>query len=469
MTCVDPGADLMGAVLEILTILPPVLAILVAAVSRNVYAALGLGLLASETLIAGGNPVSGALMTAERSVEVMTDAGNARVLVFCLLIGALIVFMRESGGVDATVGLLDRKGLTSTPRRAGLAPAIAGTAIFVETNVSLLSAGVLGRRLFDTHGLSRERLAYVIDSTSAPVSALVLLNGWGAYVLTLIQPYGFDSAVGVVAGTIAWNAYAILTLIGVYFTVLANRSFGPMRVADLAARPGAAELETVDHTPAGRAVHMWLPLLVMVAGSIGFMAWTGKGNLLAGSGSQSILWGVCLALAVAAVMLRLTRVFTSAEIQERFFRGLGEMVPPVTLLLLAIAFGSSLKTLGTGAYMAGVVSDFIPTALVPVAVFLVSGITAFMTGTSWGTYGIMVPIAMPVALALGFPPELMLAAVLGGGVFGDHCSPISDTTVIASLAAGCDHVRHVVTQLPYALAAGAGAALVYLFAGIALA
>ena len=445
------------------------LAILIAAVTRNVYVALGLGLVASETLILGGNPLMGALMSAERSVEVMTDAGNARVLVFCLLIGALIVFMRESGGVDATVGLLDRKGLTSTPRRAGLAPAIAGTLIFVETNVSLLSSGVLGRRLYDTHGISRERLAYVIDSTSAPVSALILLNGWGAYVLTLIQPYGFERPVGVLAGTVAWNAYSILTLLGVYFTVLTNRSFGPMRTADAAAKPGAMELEAaVDHTPPGRAVHMWLPLLVMVAGSVGFMIWTGKGNILAGSGSKSILWGVCLAIAVAAVMLRATRVFSAAEIQERFFRGLGEMVPPVTILLLAIAFGASLKTLGTGAFMAGVVSDFIPPALVPAAVFVVSGLTAFMTGTSWGTYGIMVPIAMPVAQALGLPPEVMLAGVIGGGVFGDHCSPISDTTVIASLAAGCDHVRHVATQLPYALAAGAGALLVYLVAGLAL-
>ena len=437
--------------------------------SRNVYVALGLGLVASETLIAGGNPVLGTMMSAERSVQVMTDAGNARVLVFCLLIGALIVFMRESGGVDATVGLLDRRGLTSTPRRAGLIPALAGTVIFVETNVSLLSAGVLGRRLFDTHGLSRERLAYVIDSTSAPVSALILLNGWGAYALSLIQPYGFDNPVGVLVGTIGWNVYSILTLLGVYLTVFANRSFGPMRAADAAARPGAVELEAVDHTPPTRAMHMWLPLLVMVGGSIGFMIWTGKGNMLAGSGSQSILWGVCLALAVAAILLRAGRVFSSRDIQERFFRGIGEMVPPVTILLLAIAFGASLKTLGTGAYMAGIVSDFIPTALVPVAVFAVSGVTAFMTGTSWGTYGIMVPIAMPVAQAVGFPPELMLAAVLGGGVFGDHCSPISDTTVIASLAAGCDHVRHVATQLPYALAAGAGAAIIYLVAGLALA
>ena len=445
------------------------LAILVAAVSRNVYVALGLGLVASETLILGGNPVMGSLMSAERSVRVMTDAGNARVLVFCLLIGALIVFMRESGGVDATVGLLDRKGLTSTPRRAGLAPAIAGTLVFVETNVSLLSAGVLGRRLFDTHGLSRERLAYVIDSTSAPVSALILLNGWGAYVLTLVQPYYGAESLGVVAGTVGWNAYALLTVLGVYVTVITNRSFGPMRTADIEARPGTEALETVDHLPPGRAIHMWLPLLVMVAGSVGFMAWTGKGNMLAGNGSLSILWGVCVAIVVAAVMLRLGKVFTGAEIQERFFRGIGEMVAPVTVLLLAIAFGSSLKTLGTGTYMAGLVSDYIPTALVPMTVFIVAGVTAFMTGTSWGTFGIMVPIAMPVAQVVGFPPELMLAAVIGGGVFGDHCSPISDTTVIASLAAGCDHVRHVATQLPYALAAGAGAALIYLAAGLALA
>lgn len=438
------------------------LAILVALATRNVYAALGLALMASETLIAGFHPGLGALGAIDRAVGVFESPGNTRVLLFCLLIGALIAWMRDSGGVEALVRGLMRRGLASTPRRAALAPALAGTAIFVETNVSLLSSGVLGQRLFDAHGLSRERLAYIIDSTSAPISALILLNGWGAYALGLVEPYGFDSPIGVVAGTIPWNFYALLTLAGVYATVFTGRVFGPMKTAGQGA--GVQAEADVPVAPT-RAIYMWLPLAVMIAGALGFMAWTGGGNILAGSGSQSILWAVCLAMAVAAGLLALGKAFPKGGLQARGFAGIAEMVPVVTILFLSIALGDSLRVLGTGAFLSGVAAQFVSPIIVPAVLFVVAGVTAFMTGTSWGTYGIMIPIAMPLAAALGLPPSLVLAAVLGGGVFGDHCSPISDTTIIASLAAGCDHIDHVRTQMPYALVTGGLAVALYLIAG----
>lgn len=438
------------------------LAILVALATRNVYAALGLALLASETLIAGFHPGLGALGAIDRAVGVFESPGNTRVLLFCLLIGALIAWMRDSGGVEALVRGLMRRGLASTPRRAALAPALAGTAIFVETNVSLLSSGVLGQRLFDAHGLSRERLAYIIDSTSAPISALILLNGWGAYALGLVEPYGFDSPIGVVAGTIPWNFYALLTLAGVYATVFTGRVFGPMKTAGQGA--GVQAEADVPVAPT-RAIYMWLPLAVMIAGALGFMAWTGGGHILAGSGSQSILWAVCLAMAAAAGLLALGRAFPKGGLQARGFAGIAEMVPVVTILFLSIALGDSLRVLGTGAFLSGVAAQFVSPIIVPAVLFAVAGVTAFMTGTSWGTYGIMIPIAMPLAAALGLPPSLVLAAVLGGGVFGDHCSPISDTTIIASLAAGCDHIDHVRTQMPYALVTGGLAVALYLIAG----
>ena len=442
--------------------MPPVLAILVALVTRNVYAALGLALLASETLIASFHPGMGALGAIDRAVGVFESTGNTRVLLFCLLIGALIAWMRDSGGVEALVSGLMKRGLASTPRRAALAPAVAGTVIFVETNVSLLSSGVLGQRLFDAHGLSRERLAYIIDSTSAPVSTLILLNGWGAYALGLVEPFGFESPIGVVAGTIPWNFYALLTLGGVYFTVFTGRVFGPMKTAGQGRSVLAEDEEPIAPT---RAIYMWLPLAVMILGALGFMAWTGGGNILAGSGSQSILWAICLAMLVAAVLLALGKAFPKGGLQERGFAGIAEMLPVVTILFLSIALGDSLRVLGTGAFLSGVAAQFVSPIIVPAVLFVVAGVTAFMTGTSWGTYGIMIPIAMPLAAALGLPPSLVLAAVLGGGVFGDHCSPISDTTIIASLAAGCDHIDHVRTQMPYALVTGGIAVILYLIAG----
>lgn len=446
-----------------LTAAPPVLAIIVAIVSRNVYWALGLSIWFSETLISGGNPVLGAFSGIDRAIAVFESAGNVRVLLFCLLIGALIAFMRDSGGVQAVVRALMNSGLAGSRRRAALAPALTGTAIFVETNASIFSAGILGRPLFDAHGLSRERLAYIIDSTSAPVSVLILLNGWGAFALGLVEPFGFESAFSVVTGSIPWNLYALLTLAGVYITVFFDRVVGPMKTTDR-----KVVVNTMDQPEATRPIFMWLPLLVMVGSAIGFMFWTGEGDISKGSGSQSILWAICLALAIVYATLLVFKRYTPRELQDRGFAGIGEMLPVVAILFMSMALGDSLDALGTGDYITGLAASFLSPAILPALIFVIAGVTAFMTGTSWGTYGIVIPIAMPLAITLGLPPSLMLAAVLGGGVFGDHCSPISDTTIISSLAAGCDHIEHVRTQIPYALSAGVLTILIYLIAGFAL-
>ena len=379
-----------------LTAAPPVLAIIVAIVSRNVYWALGLSIWFSETLISGGNPVLGAFSGIDRAIAVFESAGNVRVLLFCLLIGALIAFMRDSGGVQAVVRALMNSGLAGSRRRAALAPALTGTAIFVETNASIFSAGILGRPLFDAHGLSRERLAYIIDSTSAPVSVLILLNGWGAFALGLVEPFGFESAFSVVTGSIPWNLYALLTLAGVYITVFFDRVVGPMKTTDR-----KVVVNTMDQPEATRPIFMWLPLLVMVGSAIGFMFWTGEGDISKGSGSQSILWAICLALAIVYATLLVFKRYTPRELQDRGFAGIGEMLPVVAILFMSMALGDSLDALGTGDYITGLAASFLSPAILPALIFVIAGVTAFMTGTSWGTYGIVIPIAMPLAITLG--------------------------------------------------------------------
>lgn len=447
--------------MDILTIFPPIAAIIVAVVWRNVYSALLVALFISETLIANFNPGLGLLGVINRNVAVLESGYNTQILLFCLLIGALIAFMRESGGVSAMARALINSGVAGSRRKAELAVAGTGSIIFIETNVSLLSSGVLGRPLYDAHGLSRERLAYFIDSTSAPVSVLILLNGWGAYALSLVGEYGFDRPLDVVMGSVPWNFYAILTLIVVYLTAFTGKVFGPLKTAD-----EKVAITSEDGPQATKPRYMWVPVVVMIAGALGFMAWTGNGNITNGDGAKSILWAITLALAVAGVMLLVEKVFSASALQEKAFNGIGEMVPLVTVLLLSIALGGSLKALGTGAFIASVAAGNLPGFLVPAIMFLAAAVTSFMTGTSWGTYGILVPIAIPLAQALGVPPSLALAAVLGGGVFGDHCSPISDTSLIASVAAGCEHLSHVRTQLPYALGTAGIATILYLIAGL---
>ena len=452
-----------------LTILPPVLALILAVWTRNVYWALGGAIWAAETLIIGGNPLLGLLESVDRAASVFESGYNTRVLLFCLIIGALIGYMQRSGGIAALVKRLVTSGVASTRKRAGLVTAATGSALFMETNVSLLSTGIMGRPLFDHLKMSRERLAYIIDSTSAPISILVLINGWGAYLLGLIGGYGFEDPVGLLAATIPLNFYALLTLVIVYLTAASDRVFGPMKQAETRVETVLPE-ETIAPT---KARFMAVPLLIMVLGTVGLMLWTGyqetgvlnAQTIMSGSGAQSILWAVVIATGAAFLMLRFSGGFKTDALVKMGFEGMGELLPAVAVIFLSLALASSLGALGTGEFMASVAEGFPVPALLPLILFIVAGATSFATGTSWGTYGILVPIAMPIALGADIPPELVLAAVMGGGVFGDHCSPISDTSIIASFAAGTDHISHVQTQLPYALFGALGASLLYVAAG----
>lgn len=447
--------------MEFLSLLPPVLALALSFWTRNVVLSLLLGLALSELLILSGNLPMTFPATVQRIVEVLTSPGDAQIILFCLLVGGLIALMKRSGGIAATVKKLIDTGAVSTPRKASLATALAGIALFIETNISLLTAGILGRPLFDRLNLSRERLAYIIDSTCSPISVLILFNGWGAYALGLVGPYVDDQAVSVVAGSIPLNFYALGTVALVIFTAWSGRVFGPMAKA---ASRGAVETETEEPT---RASYMLVPAAILVFGTLGFMLWTGGGNMLEGDGAKSVLLAVCLALIILLGMLTTARRFKKGQLTDVTFSGVGDLLPATTVILLALALGDSLRALGTGDLIASLATAFPAPFAFPALIFLAAAGTSFAVGTSWGTYGILVPVAMPIALETGIPPSVMLAAVLGGGVFGDHASPISDTTLISSLAAGCDHIEHVRTQLPYALFAAAVAAAGYVIVGIA--
>ena len=330
----------------------------------------------------------------------------------------------------------------------------------------MLTAGILSRGLFDRFGLNRAKLAYIIDSTSAPVCILILLNGWGAFVLALLGDYelGATSA-QVLWGSIPYNFYALVTLLVVFLTAASGRYFGP-----LATSPSLVEHtgDDADEVKATKARYMIVPLAVMVFGMIGFMLWTGDGDITAGSGSKSVLYATALATLVAYLQMLLNGHYKHGELVKIGFHGMSDLLPLVTILLLALALGSSLGDLGTGDYIAGIVSGTLPKFLVPAMLFVAGALISFSTGTSWGTFAILIPLGMPLVGAMDLPPALLLAAILGGGVFGDHCSPISDTTAVSSIASGCDLLEHVRTQLPYALFGGSIAFLMYIVTGLLL-
>jgi Na+/H+ antiporter NhaC len=450
-----------------LSIIPPIVAIVVVLWRKEVIVALVLAIFAAELLqmaFAWHTPGAATINTIERIVGVFNSPDNARLLVFSLMIGALLGYIRVSGGVSATVEALVGKGIAKNDKQAALLTSAVGGVIFVESNLSVLTAGILSRGLFDKYGLSRAKLAYIIDSTSAPVCILILLNGWGAFILVLLGQYDFGmSSAQVLWGTVWLNFYAIVTLAIVFWSSSTMRWFGPLATSEAGV---GIDVHLEEDIKPSKPRFMVIPLAVMIIGMIGFMLWTGNGDLAAGSGSKSVLYATTLATLVAYFLMLGSRRFDHFQLVKIAMRGMGDLLPLVAIVLLALALGQSLGELGTGAFISKLVGGNLPDFLIPAMLFLAGALISFSTGTSWGTFAILIPLGMPLAVSLDLSPSLLLAAILGGGVFGDHCSPISDTTAVSAIASGCDLLEHVRTQLPYALFSGVIAFMMYLAAGL---
>ncbi len=450
------------------SILPPIIAIVIVFWRKEVILALVAAILSAEWLLAYQNKTeilfTGTIGSIERVIDVVVSAGNTRILLFSLLIGALLAYMRYSGGVTATVEMLINKGVAKSKKQVGLLTMFTGTVIFIESNLSVLGSGILARGLFDKFKMSRARLAYIIDSTSAPICILILLNGWGAFILALLSNYEFEqSAVSILWGTIPLNFYAIIALGLVLYTILADRVHGPMKDAEKELMKLEGEQVAVSAT---KARFMLLPLASMILAMVGFMLWTGNGDIASGNGSKSVLYATIFACFVAYILLLSSKQYTHKELVDTGFKGMGEILPLVTIVLFSLTLGASLKELDTGIFVSNIVGDYLPISLIVPVLFLAGAMMSFSTGTSWGTFAILIPIGVPLIQTLGLPPSLVIAAILGGGIFGDHCSPISDTTAVSSIASGCDLLTHVRTQMPYALFGGVLAFVGYFIASL---
>ena len=456
------------------SVLPPLLAITLAITTRRVFSSLALGLWLGQGLITGG-PLTGLAGAIEACVKVFGDAGNTRVIMFSALVGALIALTQRSGGVEGFAAWLARHGRVTTPRRAALLSMGIGVLVFVESSITSLVNGAVCRPIFDRLRMSREKLAYLCDATAAPVCILIPLNAWGAYITRLLGQEGYADPVSLLIATMPYNLYSILAVLLALGIALTGRDFGPMAAAERRAREtgqvvreggtpmladAVASLPPAPGAPR-RARDFLVPVGAMVLMMPIGLAVTGNGDLTAGSGSTAVLWGVLLGVGLSAGSLLARRVLSSREVGEVLLQGVGGLLPLALLMFLAFALGDTARALGTGRYVALAASGAVPFALLPTVLFAVACGISFATGTSWGTFAIMIPIAAPLAAAHPGSDALLLGAVLGGGVFGDHCSPISDTTLVASMAAGSDHVDHVNTQLPYALAAAVVAGVIY--------
>lgn len=461
-----------------ISLVPPVLAILVALATRQAVLALLAGVVLGEVVLAGGS----VLTALAQSVTRITGAfsGNAEILLFSTLVGAVLTLAGRTGGVHGFVEWVTARGLVRSARGAQALALILGCGIFVESSITCLVSGTAARPLFDRFRLSREKLAYLTDSTSAPVCILIPMNGWGALVIGVLGTLGVENAVGTLVASIPLNFYALAAVALAFWFGLSGRDLGPMARAQRRAREtgkvlreGARPLVADEVLAVGpepetprRARNLAAPLAVMLVMIFVGLLVTGEGDLFAGSGGLSVLWAVLAATATAVALGLFQRVIRLSESVDLVLRGASGMVPVVTVLLLAFAISGVARDLGTGVYLAGLAEGGLPPWAAPAVFFVAAGAMAFSTGTSWGTFAIMLPLALPSVAVLGLDAPLVVGAVLSGGIFGDHCSPISDTTIIASMASGSDLVDHVNTQLPYALLGGAAAIAAFLLAGL---
>jgi tetracycline resistance efflux pump len=462
------------------SILPPVTAIALAIVSRQVILSLAAGIWFGWWLLGDGNPLAALADAIEAAISVLGNPGDARVIAFALIIGAMIALMERTGGVQGFVAWLERRRWVDTPRKAEWLAWGTGIVVFIESNLTLLVAGAVSRPLFDRLRISRERLAYLIDSTSAPICILIPLNAWGAFNLALLGGTGLDDPLTTFVKAVPLNFYAIAAVGLAALSIALRWNPGPMARAEARTREGRMlwphATPMVDPTLLGSSeriegaspVFMVAPIGVMVATVPIGLYLTGDGNPAAGSGSTSVLWAVLAGLACIWILALARQGRRLDELMTVSLKGAGGLLPVAIILLLALALGNVTDDLGTGRFVAGLVSDNVPIVLLPALIFLVACFAAFAIGSSWGTFAIMIPIAIPIALTLGVEPAVLLAAVLAGAVFGDHASPISDTTVVASMAAATDHIDHVRTQLPFALMSAGIALAGFLVAGAVL-
>ena len=462
------------------SILPPIIAIILAIWTKQVILSLFAGIWMGFTLMSGFNPLTGFTAGVDGLIHVFSEAGDTRVIIFTLLIGSLIATIEHSGGVRGFVHFLETRRWVHNKLRAQILAWATGLVIFVESNITLLVAGSVSRPLFDRYKVSREKLAYLIDATSAPVCVMIPLNAWGAVIIGLIASSGVENALEVFIASIAYNFYAIVAIILAAVVIWKNIDIGPMKKAEERTQNGdilwpgampmvdisAEQLTQDDDGDVPSAALMVLPILTMVAMMPIGLYITGDGNLIAGSGSISVLWAVMAAILVSWIMLLGLGASSINDLMRTFMKGAEALLPIATILLFALALGDVAQALGTGVYIAGVVGESIPGPLLAPLIFIVSAFIAFSVGSSWGTFAIMIPIAIPIATTLGFSAPLFLGAAISGAIFGDHASPISDTTVVASMASATDHIDHVRTQLPYALIAAAIAATMFLIAGL---
>ncbi len=485
-----------------LSILPPLLAIFLALLLRQVLLSLFFGIWLGATFLNGYNPILGFLRTLDQYVvHSLGDTDHAAIAVFSLMLGGMVGIISQAGGTGGIVKAISR--FASSYRGGQLAAWAMGLFIFFDDYANTLVVGNTMRPFTDRLRISREKLSYIVDSTAAPVASIAIISTWVGFQVGLIQSafhgLGVDKdAYFIFLQSITYSFYSILAIALVFFIAWTQRDYGSMYRAEVRAqktgdvlRPGAvplADIKTLETMSGKKNIPLrWynavVPIVVMIVVSFAGLYYSGLqalgdqaagarlGEIIGNANSfAALLWGTMVGVITAGSMAMAQRLLDLNEVIEAWLSGIRSMILAIVILVLAWGIGAICNDLHTADFIVQITRGMFTPHLLPALTFAVAAITAFSTGTSWATMAILTPLVVPVAhqmpIEAGMSGDIAhtiligtVGAVLSGSVFGDHCSPISDTTIMSSMASGADHVDHVRTQIPYALTAALAALL----------
>ena len=465
------------------SLVPPIVAIGLALITKEVYSSLFIGILFGGLLYSGFSFV-GTMehVFVDGMIGSLSDSWNVGILIFLVILGGMVMLMNRAGG-SAAFGRWSQTHI-KTKVGAGLATFLLGVLIFIDDYFNCLTVGSVMRPLTDKHNVSRAKLAYLIDATAAPVCIIAPISSWAAAVTGFVDG---ANGLSLFVKAIPYNFYAFLTVAMMIILAVKDFDFGPMRLAEMTSHIGTEDpsitgAEDQPNPPVstkGRVIHLVLPIISLIVCCVIGMIYTGgffEGESFVDAFANSdasvgLVYGSSVAMIITIIFFLATRELSFKECMNAIPEGFKSMVPAILILTLAWTLKAMTDSLGAADYVAGLVANVAGNnaimSFLPAFVFLIGCFLAFATGTSWGTFGILIPIVVNVFNAdLG--NELMIIAIsacMAGAVCGDHCSPISDTTIMASAGAECDHIQHVSTQLPYAILTAALSLVCYIISG----
>ena len=473
-----------------LSLVPPLLTIVLALVTKNVFISLFVGIMTGSFVLNAFAPLASFNAGLYAIVDSMSGS-NVIVIASCLIVGAVIHLMERSGGIEGFVNVVVKKmGLIKSKRGANLFTGILGLAVFTSGSLSCMVTGAVSRPVNDALKVPHEKSAFIVHATSTPWCVLFPFSGWLASMVGYLVSGGVaeNEATTVLFQSLGLNFYCILAIVTVFVLAFLQKDIGPMAKAEKRAaetglldEPGhgsSAAAEAAGSGSKARACNLLVPVGVLIVTIFTVMFVTGyNGTVAAGeavtahailsnsSSMQSLLWAVVLALLTILIMTIVEKVYTLDQAISEMFKGMGHMLSIAFILLLGFTMGTVVKSLGTGAYLSYLFQKLLSPALLPALTFLIAMLISFATGTSMGTMAIMAVISLPMAFDMGVSIPLVAGAMFGGSIFGDHCSPISDTTIMTCSTTGCDIIDHVKTQMPYTVAIAVVSFVLYVIFG----